>query len=572
VGHVDVNQVSLSLPDGRPLLDEVTFRVGDGVTTALIGPNGTGKTTLLRIIAGDIEPDSGAVTRSGGLGVMRQFIGSVRDSSTVRDLMISVSPPPVRAAAVALDAAELAMMEADDERTQLRYAQALSDWADAGGYEAETLWDVCTTAALGIGFEQARWRPVRTLSGGEQKRLVLEALLRGPDEVLLLDEPDNYLDVPAKRWLERRLAETPKTVLLVSHDRELLARAVTRIATLEPRAAGAGVWIHGGGFASYHQARADRNARLEELRRRWDEDHAKLKALVLMYRQKAAYNDAMASRLQAAETRLRKFEEAGPPEATPMDQQVTMRLRGGRTGKRAVIVEGLELFPPDQPEPGSTGWSGVRPFDAEIWFGDRIAVLGSNGSGKSHFLRLLAAGGSEPDVEHRPVDDVPIAPVAHTGVARLGARVRPGWFAQTHEHPELAGRTLLQVLHRGTPHRAGMGREEASRALDRYELARSAEQTFDSLSGGQQARFQILLLELSGATLLLLDEPTDNLDLDSAEALEHGLAAFQGTVIAVTHDRWFARSFDRFLIFGADGVVHDRDEPVWDEAELVAGP
>jgi ATPase subunit of ABC transporter with duplicated ATPase domains len=210
----------------------------------------------------------------------------------------------------------------------------------------------------------------------------------------------------------------------------------------------------------------------------------------------------------------------------------------------------------------------MMPFDAEIWFGDRVAVLGSNGSGKSHFLRLLAAGGSDPDVEHRPVDDHPVASVAHAGTARLGARVRPGWFAQTHEHPELAGRSLLEVLHRGTPHRAGMPREEASRALDRYELARAAEQTFGSLSGGQQARFQILLLELSGATLLLLDEPTDNLDLDSAEALEHGLDAFEGTVIAVTHDRWFARSFDTYLVFGADGGVYASDHPVWDEGRV----
>jgi ATPase subunit of ABC transporter with duplicated ATPase domains len=557
MGHVDVNGVSFTLPDGRPLLGDVTFRVGEGATVALVGPNGTGKTTLLRIIAGDLEPHEGSVGRSGGLGVMRQFVGSVRDDTTVRDLLVSVAPPRVRAAALALDDAELAMMETDDEPTQLRYAQALADWADAGGYDAETLWDVCTTAALGMPFERSQYRAVRTLSGGEQKRLVLEALLRGPDEVLLLDEPDNYLDVPGKRWLEERLRESPKTVLLVSHDRELLARAAQRIVTLEPGPAGATAWTHGGGFATYHQARAERNARLEELRRRWDEEHAKLKALVQMYKTKAAYNDGLASRYQAALTRLKRFEDAGPPLETPGEQNVTMRLRGGRTGKRAVVCEGLEL----------TGL--MRPFDLEVWFGERVAVLGSNGSGKSHFLRLLAAGGSDPDAEHQPVDELPVPPVRHAGRARLGARVRPGWFAQTHEHPELAGRTLLDVLHRGTAHRDGMPREPASRALDRYELARAAEQTFDSLSGGQQARFQILLLELSGATLLLLDEPTDNLDLHSAEALEQGLAAFEGTVLAVTHDRWFARSFDRFLVFGADGRVYEADEPVWDEARVV---
>ncbi len=556
MSHVDVNAVSYVLPDGRPLLRDVSLRVGDGARIALVGPNGTGKTTLGRIISGDLVPHGGAVTRSGELGVMRQFVGQVRDDSTVRDLLLTVAPGPVRRAAAAVDRTELLMMERDSEADQLAYAQALVDWGDAGGYDCETFWDVCTVAALGVPFERAQWRRVSTLSGGEQKRLVLEALLRGPADVLLLDEPDNYLDVPAKRWLEEQLVASAKTVLLVSHDRELLNRVATRVAALEPGGAGSTLWVHPGPFSTYRQAREDRNAKLEELRRRWDEEQAKLKALVVMYRQKAAYNADMAARLQAAETRLRRFEEAGPPEAVPPPQNVRMRLTGGRTAKRAVVAERLEL----------TGL--MRPFDLEVWYGERVAVLGSNGSGKSHFLRLLARGGSDPDVEHEPVGESVPEPVAHTGRLRLGSRVRPGWFAQTHDQPALAGRTLLGILHRGDEHRAGRPREEASRVLDRYGLARAAEQTFDSLSGGQQARFQVLLLELSGATLLLLDEPTDNLDLESAEALEDGLAAFDGTVLAVTHDRWFARGFDRFLVFGADGQVYESAEPVWDEQRV----
>ncbi len=556
MGHVDVNQVSFDLPDGRPLLREVSLRVGEGARIALVGPNGSGKTTLSRIISGDLAAHSGAVTRSGGLGVMRQFIGSVRDESTVRDLLLSVASDKVHAAAAEIDRTELAVMEHDTERDQLAYAQALFDWGDAGGYEAETLWDTCTVAALGVPYERAQWRPVATLSGGEQKRVVLEALLRGPEEVLLLDEPDNYLDVPGKRWLEDALIASPKTVLFISHDRELLARVATRVATLEPGAAGSTLWVHPGPFGTYAAAREDRNSRLEELRRRWDEEHIKLKALVVMYRQKAAYNSDMAPKLQAAETRLRRFLEAGPPEAVPVTQRLRMRLTGGRTAKRAIVCERLEL----------TGL--MQPFDSEIWFGERLAVLGSNGSGKSHFLRLLACGGSDPDVEHQPVGETRPEPVRHTGSARLGARVRPGWFAQTHHQPALLGRTLAEILHRGDEHRDGRGREEAAKVLDRYGLAKAAEQTFESLSGGQQARFQILLLELSGATMLLLDEPTDNLDLDSAEALEAALDAFEGTVVAVTHDRWFARGFDRFLVFRADGRVIESVEPVWDEGRV----
>ena len=555
VGHLDIAGISYSLADGRPLLADVTFRVGQGSVTALIGPNGTGKTTLLRIITGELDAEDGAIGRSGGLGVMPQFIGSVRDDSTVRDLLLTVSPPALRTVAAEVDVTELEMMDLDggpdDDAKAIRYAQALSDWADVRGYEQETAFDVACVAALGVSYDRAKYRAVTTLSGGEQKRLVLELLLAGPEEVLLLDEPDNYLDVPAKIWLEGRLAETAKAVLLISHDRELLARAATRIVTLEPGVAGAVSWVHGGSLPTYRQARADRNSRLEELRRRWDEEHAKLKALVLMYKTKAAFNDGLASRYQAAKTRLSKFENVGPPQELPLTQKVTMRLAGGRTAKRAVVCTRLELT------------DLMEPFDLEVFYGERLAVLGANGSGKSHFLRLLAAGGSDPDIEHQPVTDAPAEPVRHTGTAALGSRVRPGYFRQTHSHPELAGRTLLEILHRGDDHRSGMGREQAARALDRYGLARAGEQSFDTLSGGQQARLQILLLELSGATLLLLDEPTDNLDLHSAESLEQALDAFDGTVVAVTHDRAFARTFDAFLVFDADGTVGRYDEPVW---------
>jgi ATPase subunit of ABC transporter with duplicated ATPase domains len=212
-----------------------------------------------------------------------------------------------------------------------------------------------------------------------------------------------------------------------------------------------------------------------------------------------------------------------------------MRLRGARTGVRAITCKNLEL----------TGL--MQPFDLEVFYGERVAVLGSNGSGKSHFLRLLAG------------EDV-----AHTGEWKLGARVVPGHFAQTHAHPELNGRTLVDILWQSNALQLGA----AMSVLRRYELDQQAEQAFDRLSGGQQARFQILLLELSGATALLLDEPTDNLDLASAEALQYALGAYEGTTLTVTHDRWFAKTFDRFLVFGADGKVRETPEPVWHEARV----
>jgi energy-dependent translational throttle protein EttA len=546
MGYVDVAGVGYVLPDGRELLADVAFRVGEGAKVALVGPNGAGKTTLLRMVAGDITAPVGTIARSGGLGVMRQFIGMIGDDRTLADLALSLVKPALREAGERLAAATAAL--GDSERSQIAYANALAQWGEAGGYDAEVLFDTVTVAIMDKPWDEVRDRPVRTLSGGQQKRFALDLLLRGDDEVLLLDEPDNFLDVPAKRWLEERLRESPKSVLYVSHDRELLAQTADRVVTVE----GGGAWTHPGGFASWHEARVHRHERMEENRRRWDEEHQKLRELMLMYKQKAAYNADMASRYQSAQTRLRKFEEAGPPPLPPKDQSVRMDLRGGRTAKRAVICTDLEME------------DLTFPFDLEIWYGDRVAVLGANGTGKSHFLRLLAAGGTSPDTENQPVDGAPLAQVKHNGVARLGARVRPGHFSQTHDRPELVDRTLVEILWRGDEHRAGRDRAGAMKALNRYELAGQGDQKFGTLSGGQQARFLVLLLELSGATLLLLDEPTDNLDLASAEALEEGLMAFDGTVIAVTHDRWFTRSFDRFVLFQGDGEVIETPQPVWD--------
>ena len=513
--------------------------VAAGEVVCVLGPNGAGKTTLVRVASGLLTPRSGEVRLLG-----EPLAGRAR-SEVARLLAVVEQTQEISGSFSVRDV--VAMGRAPHQ----------GSWMRSSSQDERIIDDALARCDL----HELASRPARALSGGEQKRLVLEALLRGPQEVLLLDEPDNALDVPTKRWLERRLIESPKTVLLVSHDRELLSRVPTHVATLEPARAGATVWVHGGTFVSYAEARDARRERLAELARRWDEEHQKLVTLVNTLKTKAAFNDGLASRYSAAQTRLRKFEEAGPPEVVAPDQQVRVRLRGGRTAKRAVVAERLEL----------TGL--MRPFDLEVWFGERVAVLGSNGSGKSHFLRLLAAGGTDPQPEQALADgELPIDPVPHTGAARLGSRVVPGFFAQNRQHAQdaaFAGRTLLEILHRGEGRRPGMGREPASKALDRYELVASAEQRYETLSGGQQARFHILLLELGGATLLLLDEPTDNLDLHSAEALEVGLAAFEGTVLAVTHDRWFARGFDRFLVFGADGEVVETPEPVWDSGRVV---
>ena len=536
MGYVDVQKLSCVLPDGRVLFEDVSFRVGEGVKTALVGANGTGKTTLLRMIAGDTPPAAGAVARTGGLGVMRQFIGSIRDETTVRDLLVDLAPPAVRDAGRALDAAELAMMETDDEKTQLRYASALADWGDVGGYEIEVVWDVCTTAALGVPYDRCSHRMLHTLSGGEQKRLALEALLRGPDEVLLLDEPDNYLDVPGKRWLEAALADSPKTVLFVSHDRELLSRSATRVVTIEAH----GAWVHGGGFATYGEARSARRARLEELHKRWDEEKERLRKLVITLREQAKISPDMASRYSAMQTRYDKFLAAGPPPEQVVDQKVVMRLRR-RPHRRA----GADLRGPR----ADRAHAAVRPRGVLRRAARRAGLQ------RQRQVALPAPAGRPGRRAHRRL------------AARRPRRARAGSPRPTSSPTSTAGRSS-RCCTAVTTAGAGLDRAQAIGALRRYELHGQADQIFETLSGGQQARVQVLLLELSGCTMLLLDEPTDNLDLDSAEALEEGLQAFDGTVVAVTHDRWFARGLRplpglRRRRAGVRGA-----EPVWDEGRV----
>lgn len=522
MGAIDVRDLGVTLPDGRVLFEQASFRIGDGDHVALVGANGAGKTTLLRMVTGGDAPTSGAVFVEGALGVMSQFVGSIRDEQTVGQLLLQLSAPQIRDAAERLARAEAA---ADDSpESGIRLANAHQAWGDAGGWDAEVLWDVCSTAALRQGFDQSRDRPLTQLSGGEQKRLALEVLLRGDDEVLVLDEPDNYLDVPTKEWLSEAIRECRKTILFVTHDRQLLSEVATKIVTIEGRT----TWVHGGGFDTYDDAREARRTRIDEEFARHAEERKRLKKLLVEYRVRSTISEKFAPRVRETQKRLDAHDRSDAP-VRVTDQNIDMRLAGGRTGKRAVRVTDLSL----------TGLTDA--FSIEIDANERIAVVGPNGTGKSHFLRLLAG------------EDV-----AHEGTTWLGANVEPGHFNQTHQHPEWLGVPIVDLIARGPA-----DRNRAIGALRRYELAAAADRTFDTLSGGQQARLQILLLELAGATLLLLDEPTDNLDLESAEALERGLAAFAGTVISVSHDRWFLNSFQRFLVFDRDGSVVELDEPIF---------
>ncbi len=516
MGYLEVNDVAYALPGGWTLFEGVTFKVPDGAHSALVGANGIGKTTLFRLIAGELEPSAGSVRIDGRVGLMRQFIGADARPTTVRAFLLAYAEPGVRRAAERLSAAEGRLAGDAGERAQIAYAGALAAWEAAGGYRAEVRWDKAAHLAFGGGYPESADRLIETLSGGERKRLALEAVLGGPFDVLLLDEPDNTLDIEGKEWLEATIAADPRTIAFISHDRTVLERASTQTVTLEGRA----TWTHVGSFAIYGEARDARIERLDERHRRYAEEHRRLTEMVKEMKRKAAYNDGWASKARSAEHRLERFEENEPPEKAAV-QDVMMRVAGGRTGKVVFRARGLAI----------TGI--VSPFDVEVRFGERLGVVGPNGTGKSHLLRLLAG------------EDI-----SHDGEWMLGARVDPGLFAQLHERPDIGDRPLLDVLLK-----KGLERSRAHSTLRRYVLDRVAGNPFELLSGGQQARFQIALMEIDSPTMLLLDEPTDNLDVASADALEAALAGYEGTLVAVTHDRWFMRVLDRFLYFADDGSV-----------------
>ena len=515
MAFIEVIGLGYTLPGKRLLFSDVEFKVASGQRVALIGGNGVGKSTLLRIVAGEDTEYVGTARIEGTHLYMRQFVASA--DTTVRQLLRGLLPAASRSAGAELMAAELAAERDPSDAAGLRYAEAVAHWQELGGYAEEAAWNAACGIVLGQPYDAVSDRSIAQLSGGEAKRLLLEALFRSEANILLLDEPDNFLDLEGKRWLERRMIESSKTILFVSHDRELLSRTAEKLVTIESD----GAWVHAGPFATYGDARIRRIENLEEDFRRFQEQRQALVDTMRQYKQWAALNAKFASRAKASETRLRHFDEENEAPERAVEQQVKMRLGGGRSGN--IVLKAKALSIPDL----------LKPFNCEVRFGQRVAIVGPNGSGKSHFLRLIAG-----------------LPVRYSGEIVLGARVNVGYFSQTHDTPGLLGKTVLDICRD-----AGLDRGAAMGALRRYELDRRWDVSFEKLSGGQQARLQILLLELGGSTLLALDEPTDNLDVASAEALERALAAYAGTVVVVSHDRWFLHGFDRFIEFGRDGTV-----------------
>ncbi|MGD9792407.1 MAG: ABC-F family ATP-binding cassette domain-containing protein [Acidimicrobiia bacterium] len=516
MSSVVVSELAYAPPGADQLFFDVSFGVSPGEHAALVGANGVGKSTILRILSGEAEADDGEFSVGGSMLTMTQDVGMSRPTDTLREMLIEVAPPTLRAAGRALVAAERALADGTDDG--MGYASALSDWGDLGGYELETRWQAAAQRSVKTPVDDFSTRLVSELSGGERKRLVLDLLLTSGADVLLLDEPDNYLDIPTRGWLEEQIQACRSTILMVSHDRTLLERVATKIVVIE----GSGCWVHGGSYTTFPEARAKRQEQLGDDLKRWTDEERRLFQHMKMMKTRAAQNFKNATKANAAETRWEKFVAAGPPPPPVADQQIHVSLRGADAARRVARLEQVsigDLF---------------LPFSDEIFHGERLGLIGPNGTGKSHLLGVLAGTAT-----------------ADHGSVSFGPRTSVGVFTQINDRPDFHGRQCFDIV-RDRAH----DDEKSMRALARYGLRTNARQEFQTLSGGQKARLEILCLELEGHNVLLLDEPTDNLDVESSEALEQALDGFEGTVVAVSHDRTFLAQFDRYIMITDDGEVY----------------
>jgi ATPase subunit of ABC transporter with duplicated ATPase domains len=517
VSNIVVSELAYSPPGAEQLFFDVSFGVSAGEHAAIVGPNGVGKSTILKILTGQYEPDDGEFSIGGTFLQMTQDVGMSSPDDALRDMLIEVAPPALRDAGKRLFAAEKAMMAGEDDG--MAYAEALGDWGDLGGYDLETQWAAAAQRSVKTPITDFASRLVRELSGGERKRLVLDLLLNSGADVLFLDEPDNYLDIPTRAWLEEEIRRCKSTILMVSHDRILLERVSTKIIAVE----GSGCWVHGGSYATFPEARQKRQELLGDDLKRWNDEERRLFHHMKIMKQRAAQNFKNATKANGAETRWEKFVKAGPPPPPVADQQIFVRFTGADSARRVVKFESVavgDLF---------------MPFSDEIHFGERVGLIGPNGTGKTHLLNALD-GKSETLI----------------GDITFGPRTSVGMFNQINDRPEYKGRQCVDIVRDKL-----IDEQKSMGALARYGLRTNAKQEFQTLSGGQKARLEILMLELAGHNVLLLDEPTDNLDIESSEALEMALEGFEGTVIAVSHDRTFLARFSRFIMITDDGAVYE---------------
>ncbi|MCL5777550.1 ABC-F family ATP-binding cassette domain-containing protein [Limibaculum sp. FT325] len=506
---------------GVPLFDGASARVPAGARVGLVGRNGTGKTTLFRLIRGELAPDAGTITlppRARIGGVAQEAPG---DARSLIDTVLAADTE--RAALTA---------EAETATDPARIAEIQTRLADIGAHSAEAR---AASILAGLGFDHAaQARPSAEFSGGWRMRVALAAVLFSAPDLLLLDEPTNYLDLEGAIWLESYLARYPYTMLLISHDRGLLNRAVDQILHLHNRS----LTLYGGGYDSFDRVRREKLALQSAMAKKQEARRAHLQSFVDRFRYKA-------SKARQAQARIKMIEKMEP---------IAAEIDGGVAPIRLPDPE--DLPPPlmliENAAAGYDGRTVLSRIDLRIDQDDRIALLGANGQGKSTLAKLIAGR---------------LAPLA--GRRQVSGKLRIGYFAQ-HQQDEL-------VPHESPLDHIRRLRPDEPPAKLRARLASGgiggdiATNPVASLSGGQKARLLLALAAIDAPHLMILDEPTNHLDIESRHALVEALNDYTGAVILITHDAHLVELAADRLWLVRDGRVAAYDGDMEDYRRLLLG-
>jgi ATP-binding cassette, subfamily F, member 3 len=514
---------------GNSVFREIDLEIMEGERIGLVGENGGGKSTLLKLLASLEYPTSGIISRRRNLtlGYLTQEADPGQSHKTVFEAVSEVTQELVDLPDL-LNDLETRMADpaiADDPNELARvldeYGKAQERFEASGGYSVE---HNVETVLQGLGFGPAWYNiEVGSLSGGEKKLVNLARILISMPDLLLLDEPDNHLDLEAKVWLEEYIASYPGTVLIISHDRLLLDRAVKKIFELEDGR----ISSYAGNYSYYFEERQRRLQKQFELYTRQQEEIKRLEGVWRQYQGWAKFNDKFATKAEDTLKRIERIKREGVSKPILMRDKIKVNLDSDRSGKKVLEVKGLTK--------AYEGRTLFQPFDLTILYGERVGIVGANGSGKTTLLRTM-------------LDVLP----ADAGIVKIGASVIAGYYAQEQETLPLES-TPLDFVRRIKPMNEPQAIAFLSGLLFSYDDIRTP---IMRLSGGEKSRLQLARLVLTDANFLLLDEPTNNLDIGSVEVLEAALQEFEGTVLTVSHDRYFLdKIVNRIVSIEEDGKM-----------------